>query len=161
MYGFCFKLLACEQASKDIVQETLVRIWEKRESIDTNKALNAYIFKIARNLVLDHINEYSRKAQLTFDHLEQEVPASILQQLSYDETKQVEENVVGRLPSQQQQIYQLSRYEHLSNPEIANQMGISVNSVKTHLRLALKTLRKHLDPVVAIAIPVIGSLLQG
>ena len=125
-----------------MVQETLVRIWEKRESVDTDKALNAYIFKIARNLVLDHINEYSRKAQLTFDHLEQEVPASILQQLSYDETKQVEENVVGRLPSQQQQIYQLSRYEHLSNPEIANQMGISVNSVKTHLRLALKTLRK-------------------
>ena len=161
LYGFCYKLLASDELSKEVVQETFVRLWEKRANLNVEKSLNAYIYTIAKNLVKDHQARYVKEYEVS----NQMVSASFennnaINDITFSEIKKMEERVVSQLPPQQKEVYKLSRYNQLSNGEIAEFMGISVNSVKTHLRLALKTLREHISPISDLLLIVISILSQ-
>ncbi|UII26420.1 RNA polymerase sigma-70 factor [Fulvivirga maritima] len=147
IYNFSYRLLACADTSKEVVQETMVRLWENKDKLEPSKSLNGYIYAIARNLVNDHMTAYARHGAITVQEVGlASTYAGAIEQISYEEIKKIEQEVVNQLPPKQKEVYELSRYDQLSNPEIADSLGISVNSVKTHLRLALKSLREHLSP---------------
>lgn len=160
LYSFCFRMLASDDLSKEVIQETMVRLWERRASIDSERSLNGYIYAIARNLVRDHVMKYAREAELTITD-EKADQHTALDELNVQEIIRMEQEAVSKLPPQQRTVYQLSRHEQLSHAEIADNMGISVNSVKTHLRLALKTLKEHLSPITHLISIIITVLLKG
>ena len=69
--------------------------------------------------------------------------------------RELEERIrqaIDRLPSQCRQVFKMSRFEGKHNPEIAEQLGISVNTVKYHLRYALSFLRKDLQKYLLLII---------
>ncbi|MEN7551310.1 RNA polymerase sigma-70 factor [Rapidithrix thailandica] len=161
LYGYCLKLLASEELSKEIVQETFVRLWEKRERIDADKSLSAYLYTIAKNQIKDHQARYSREFEMNHPFQAAEFSENTIEEnLTFLEIKKIEEKVVDELSPQQRNVYKLSRYKQLSHQEIADKMGISVNSVKTHLRLALKTLRTHIAPMTDFLLIVIAILMN-
>jgi RNA polymerase sigma-70 factor (ECF subfamily) len=55
------------------------------------------------------------------------------------------EKAIENLPEQSRMIFRMSRYEYLSNDEIATKLNISVNTVKTHISRSLKKLREQLE----------------
>jgi RNA polymerase sigma-70 factor (family 1) len=162
LYNFSMKMLASDELSKEVVQETFIKLWEKRANIDAEKSLGAYLFTIAKNLVRDHQAHYSKKFEATSQLLENDrAPANdVMDKLAFLEIKKTEEMVVSHLSPQQREVYILSRYNHLSHQEIAENMGISINSVKTHLRLALKTLRAHIAPMTDFLLMIAFILTQ-
>lgn len=161
LYGFGLKLLGSEELSRELVQEVFIRLWERRSFIDPDKSLSSYLYTIAHNLIKDYQKAYAREYQLSqMEVCESSLNHShVFEQLAFKEMKAIEASVVNQLPSQQKEVYRLSRYEHHSYQEIAEMMGISVNSVKTHLRLALKTLRVHLEPLSDTLIILMITLL--
>jgi RNA polymerase sigma-70 factor (ECF subfamily) len=69
--------------------------------------------------------------------------------------KELEDQVrksIEQLPPQCRQVFKLSRFEGKHNPEIADQLGISINTVKYHLRYALSFLRKDLQKYLVLAL---------
>ncbi|WP_020533243.1 RNA polymerase sigma-70 factor [Flexithrix dorotheae] len=165
LYGFSFKMLASEDLSKDIVQETFIKLWENRHKIDENKSLNAYLYTISKNLIKEQQRNYSKSYEMSSKILEDEQASlsslDVLDSFNYLEIKEMEKKVVNVLTPQQKEVYMLSRYNHLSNQEIANNLGISINSVKTHLRLALKTLKLHIAPITDLLLLVMAILIAG
>ncbi len=61
-----------------------------------------------------------------------------------DDLERFTEEVLARLPKQQQLVFRMSRQRELSYDEIAEELHISRNTVKNHLVAALKTLRTQL-----------------
>ncbi|MDW7690636.1 RNA polymerase sigma-70 factor [Flammeovirgaceae bacterium SG7u.132] len=161
LYGFSLKLLASEELSKDVVQETFIKLWENRQKIDETKSLSSYLFTISKNLIKDHQNSYSKAYELSssLPSNDSSFSVEVLDDLNFNEIKKMEAKVVNDLTPQQKEVYILSRHKHLSHQEIADNMGISVNSVKTHLRLALKTLRVHISPITDFLLIIITILI--
>lgn len=151
LYGFCHKLLASEELSEDIVQETFIRLWEKRKSLNPEKSVSSYLFTISKNLIIDHQMHYARQYELSRAIKKEEYAENnILSKIGLEEIKSMEDKVVQQLPPQQKKVYILSRHEDFSHQEIAEHLGISINSVKTNLRIALKALRNKISPASII-----------
>lgn len=148
LFSFVLKIVKNNDEAEDIVQEVFVRIWESRDKLDEYKLLNSYIFAIAYNNSIDLI----RKRINSSKYLEHLRNSNIIQENSnpisefeYNELSNQIERLIFNLPNRQKEVYQLHREKGLSYAEIAEQLGISKNTVENHMVKALKYLHKNMD----------------
>lgn len=148
LFSFVFKILKNEAEADDIVQEVFVKIWESREKLGDYKLLNSYIFTIAYNnsidLIRKRINNNKYLEHLKNSSVIQITPATI-SEIEFNELNTQVEKLIAKLPERQKQVYLLHRETGLTYPEIAEQLGISKNTVETHMVKALKYLRQNID----------------
>ncbi len=137
------KVLLDEEMAKDIVQEVFVRIWERRYTIKV-KNLNAYL----NQAVKYQIASYFRKGKFTERHKETfESIADAIGTEQIIEIKELNDAIVlslDQVPDRCREIFLLSRYENLSNQEIADKLNLSIRTVETQISNALRHLRTNL-----------------
>lgn len=138
--------------SEDIVGDLIFHLWENREQFEIHDSLNAYLFTSVRNrcynyLSQAHVQKESSLTQIQNDsiffsmHSETDMPTGILIE------KELQDKInmsIDRLPPQTKKVFVLKRLENLSYEEIALQLNISVNTVRYHIKTALKNLRDEL-----------------
>jgi len=133
--------------AKDITQETFLRIWEKRESLQPEKSFFSLLARISTNLCYDHfrytevrlrnkdrIPDYGKSH---FDNPEEVVQAKAIEEI-------IRKLVNEKLPQRCRVIFILSRLEGLSNQEISIKLGLSIRTVENQIYRALKILKKHM-----------------
>lgn len=131
--------------TEDLAQEVFVRLWQKREQINITSNLPAYLRRMAVNEALGHLRKKTRfQADELPIHLPGLVAASADEQMGTDELQRRINEVIESLPDRCRLVFQLSRYEELSNREIAEQLDISVKTVENQMTKALRTLREGL-----------------
>lgn len=147
LFSFVFKILKNENDAEEIVQEVFVKIWESRHKLGSCKLFNSYIFTIAYNhsisLIRKKINNKKYLEYLKYSSVINATPSGISEIESNELSDQVE-RLIEKLPERQKQIYRLHREKGFTYPEIANQLGISQNTVENHMAKALKYLRRNL-----------------
>ncbi|MCE4563344.1 RNA polymerase sigma-70 factor [Maribellus sp. CM-23] len=145
IYHFSFSYLKNENDAEELVQNVFLKIWDKREFIDTSQNIKAFIFKIAVNTIYDFIRhkniehafqDYARLNYKTSDNF-------TWHSVIFEEMQGTLNNLVARLPDQQQTIFRLSKQEGLTNDEIAEKLNLSKRTVENHLYRALSFLKKH------------------
>jgi len=148
LFSFVFKILKNEAEADDIVQEVFVKIWESRENMSDHKFLNSYVFTIAYNNSIDLIRKRINSNKY-LEHLKSlsviQVTPPVVSEIEFNELNSQVERLIADLPERQRQVYLLHREKGLTYPEIAEQMGISKNTVENHMVKALKYLRKNID----------------
>lgn len=148
LFSFIFKILKNEAEADDIVQEVFVKIWESRENLSDYKLLNSYIFTIAYNNSIDLIRKRINNNKY-LEHLKNssvvQITPSAISEVEFNELNSQVEKLISNLPERQKQVYLLHREQGLSYPEIAEQLGISKNTVENHMVKALKYLRQNID----------------
>ena len=144
---YSLKVIRSSEDASDIVQEVFVSIWKRRHELVINGPLLPYLLKSVRNLSIRYIEKNLRKldflSSLSYycEHLD-------LSSVNELETKELENKlagVVASLPSRMQTVYLLSRHEHLSYREIAQQLGIAETTVKKQVSNALKVIRNQIS----------------
>lgn len=138
--------------AEDIVQETFVRVWQKRESLKPGKSFLALLVSISANLLKDHFKHEQVKtrnkdaipppARMEGDDPEEAVHLSLLQSEIHDAANRF-------LPDRCRTIFVLSRIEDKSNEEIAELLKVSRKTVENQLNHALNVLRKKLAPLLS------------
>ena len=145
VYNFSRLYLASSEDVAEIVQEVFIKLWETRHLIDEEQSFEGFLFIITRNQIFN----YSRK-RLNYSFLKMTVMQSI--EKSYEEEDQLEiadlkkhlSVLISQLPERQQEIFRLSREQHMTYKQIAEQLSISEKTVEYHMTAALKYLRKNL-----------------
>jgi len=143
---FLSSLLRSQEEACEIAQEVFITLWEKRELFDEKKGVRRYIFKLAKYHVLNHFDH--QKVHKKFEDF---IQTDDICDLSADEIMQIEETIqlvtyaVKRMPERQREIFRMSRTQNMSYEEIAKELGISVNTVKFHMKKVLKELRELLS----------------
>ncbi len=144
MVGLAMKYISDMMAAEDIVSDVFRKIWEKRASLSEIGSFEAYLYTSVRNAVLNHIRNKARKN----DHHQLILNDQSLE--GFEETI-IEENVhhrlyqaIDKLPEKGKMIFELSAVNGWKDKEIAEELNISLNTVKTHKKRALKVLRKGL-----------------
>lgn len=139
-----FYILDDEQESEDVVQLLFSEIWEKQLFNNINSSLKAYLQTAVRNRCLKLLDRQKTEQKridnylYSVDRIEE-----IDEDLQQDSENSINSALKG-LPRQRQQAFTLVYIEEKKYKETALEMGISVNSVKSHLRLAVKELREKL-----------------
>lgn len=147
LFSFIFKILKNEAEAEDIVQEVFVKLWESRENLDDYKLLNSYIFTMAYNnsigLIRKRINNNKYLEYLKNSPVLQITPSAI-SEVEYSELNSQVEKLIANLPERQKQVYLLHREKGYTYLGIAEQLGISKNTVENHMVKALKYLRQNI-----------------
>lgn len=138
-----FNMLEDEDAAKDIVQDFFLYCWKKKDEISIHSGFAQYASRAVKNASLNYLK---RAGRITFES-PMELAASAAQ--IPDETYETNDSrnaalwaAIARLPHQRRTVFLLSNRDGLKYTEIAAQMDISVNTVKTHIKLAYQFLRK-------------------
>ncbi|HJT72391.1 MAG TPA: RNA polymerase sigma-70 factor [Chitinophaga sp.] len=146
IYNIAYKLTTSQEVSEDIVQDIFMQIWLKRSHLAEVQHFKAYLFTVARNYITRYLKQTSR-LNITTDTdntgLQQAVHSVIPadQILTDKEYTQLLQQAILRLPPQQAEVYRLSKQEGLKREAVALKMGISPETVKVHLALAMRSIR--------------------
>jgi len=144
LYLFVNGIIKSQKDSEDIVQEVFFKIWNNRKKINEFLSLQSFLFTIAHNttisIIRKKINEnnyvsYVKSVQNAVELSTGEI------ELEYKELEDSFNKILDNLPKRQREVYMLSREEELSYKEIAERLGISVNTVENHMVKALKFIR--------------------
>lgn len=146
LYPFILKFTRSEQATREVIQETFIRVWLNRDKLPDIENPGGWLFTVASN----ECYSYARKNSLytKFSHpLEAESGTAPATEdwLQAKELHQLISKAVDLLPPQRKKIYQLSRNQGKSIPEIAAELNISPNTVKNSLVTALQFIRDYLS----------------
>jgi RNA polymerase sigma-70 factor (ECF subfamily) len=130
---------------EDLAQEVFIRFWDKRQQIDINSSLSAYIRRMAINEALAYLRRNKRldDREMTPD-LVPGTSDSAEEQFLHQELETRVRNAINGLPPRCRTVFQLSRYEELTYQEIADQMEISIKTVENQMGKALRILREQL-----------------
>jgi RNA polymerase sigma-19 factor, ECF subfamily len=158
VYYNTVRLVRSSQTAQEITQDIFLKIWKQRARLTEIQNFTAYINVAGRNQVISAMRKKLAKADslsddlMEADELMEEKPAPD-QQLQYKETHRLVMSGVACLPPQQQLTFTMSRMEGLSHEEIARTLGLSKNTVKGHIVLALNFLRTYLRQHLSALIP--------
>ena len=144
---FTHQFTKSEFIAEEIVQEVFINLWVKRDKIDLNLSFNGYIYRITRNHLINHLKKIARdeKAQEEFWSNINKEKDDVSEQILDKEYSRYLEEAIRKLPKQKQLIFRLSREEGKSHYQIAEELGISKNTVKNHMVVAIKTIKNYLQ----------------
>jgi RNA polymerase sigma-70 factor (ECF subfamily) len=163
--GLCVharRFLGDKESAEEVVQEVFLRLWERRESLDIHETIGAYLFQSVRNASLNHLKHLQIVHKFRQDVTEQLKDAEDYYTLTQENgqsiylAKELENHIysaIEELPEQCKAIFKMSRFEGLKNQEIANQKGVTLNTVQKQISIALEKLREILGPYLKAIVP--------
>jgi len=146
IYFFALGYLGSKDEAEELVQSVFVNVWENRESLDPALSVKNYIYKAAVNYIYNYLKKKAIRARFIESVIVRGEEQSNLtyEEVFFHDLENAVNSVVSSLPTQQQKIFRLSRYEGLPDKEIAKKLDISVRTVENMLYRALKVIRQNL-----------------
>jgi RNA polymerase sigma factor (sigma-70 family) len=151
MYRIAWNIVRDDELSADIVQEVFIKVWSKREELKNIENLDAYCYRMARNLSIDktRLKHYNTGDLSGAYKMETNNPTPDRLTETNDTMSLVKE-WIKELPESQKTVLQLRDFEGLTYKEISDALEIPLNQVKVylfrarqHLRFNLEKLKEH------------------
>lgn len=147
LFAHAYNKLRDKEEAKDVVQDIFLKLWNYSQQADFAPLnLASYLHTAIRNRVLDmlskskHANDYLNSLQTFLDEGSERTDYRIREQ----QLQQHIDQAILALPSRMRLVFEMSRKEHLSHKEIAQQLNISDQTVTDQIKKALKILRSKL-----------------
>ena len=143
---YAVRLGHSSDTAQDVVQEAFIRVWETRTPWRPIGTPQAFLYRIVRNLTLQ---EY-RHREVTERHGPEIVrrhstPSTPFQLAAESELDHALQDAIAALPERRREAFVLTRYHDLSQAEVAEIMGLSLQTVANHVSMAMASLRKSLE----------------
>lgn len=134
--------------AEDLVQETMMAIWESRDSLVPGRNFRSYLYTIARNKSLNYLRDNAKRmkdsslqeSENLINSLALSSP-SVEEEINALELQEFIDRVYLSLPKKVVDTFRLSRQEGLTYSEIAESLGITTKVVEYHISITLKALR--------------------
>ena len=149
-YSVAFRMLGNDDQAKDIVQETMVTIWQKLKKIKSSEVYKTWIYRIVVNKCYDQLRKRKRNMEMIMDDRNwalisntfSQVPSTALENT---EIAGIISLLTEKLSSKQKAVFVLADLEGMTHDEIAEITGISKSSVKANLCLARKSISEKIE----------------
>lgn len=143
LYLHTYKILMDSDESKDLVQDLFISFWTKAEELDVQTNVKGYLYKAARNRVLNLIR--NKKVNHDFidliSELMDEADNATLEGINERELIRLIDEEIRLLPKKMKEVFELSRKSFLSNKAIAAELGMSEEAVKKQITRSIKVLK--------------------
>jgi RNA polymerase sigma-70 factor (ECF subfamily) len=149
IFNVCYRLAGESREAEDLAQEAFVRAYERFDRYDLERPFGPWMRRVATNLCLNHLSTRV-KAAFSLDDERDEPPSGVDQSpegLSLRaERAEVLRAAILALPPHYRAVIELRHFQDLSYAQIAEQLGIPLSDVKSHLFRARRSLEKKMRP---------------
>ncbi len=156
LFRLCHQYLRDEKAAEEIVQDTFMKLWEIRTTLNDQVNIQSFLYTITKNNCLNYIRnqKVSMKHQENLKYMEMQFNYDALEKLGnylqFEELRNKIEDTITKLPAEVIETFKLSRFEELSYKEIAEKQNISIKTVESRISKALRILRVELREYLPI-----------
>jgi RNA polymerase sigma-70 factor, ECF subfamily len=152
-YSVAFRMLGDEAQAKDIVQETMITIWQKLKKIKTPEGYKVWMYRIVVNKCYDALRKKKRNPEFIADDKTWEILGNKISEgpsaaLENGETTKIIAILTDKLSTKQKAVFILSELEGMSNDEVSGITGISKSSVKANLYHARKSISEMIEKYI-------------
>lgn len=119
-----------------------MQLWIRRDRLTDIQHLENYIYTMAKRASFEQIRRSLRRRRVRLDTPAEASDDALDDELHCKELMARIRQEVERMPKQRRRIFLMSRYEGLTNEQIAQELGLSKRTVETHITLALQQLRQ-------------------
>ncbi|WP_430815152.1 RNA polymerase sigma factor [Carboxylicivirga sp. RSCT41] len=145
MHMVATRIMNCEEKGKDIAQDAFIKLWQNRnQEFDSEEALRAYLYVLIKNACFSQIRRDKRLSIISIEKGILVVEKEIKDEILREETYRLLHKAINDLSPQGMKVIQMVMRGY-TNQEIAEEMGVTINTVKTVRQRAYKTLRESLD----------------
>lgn len=147
LYRFAYRYLLSKEMAEDVIQNLFVYLWNERANLGHIRNLKNYLYTAVKNRVLNLIRNNNTAVRHAY-YLSQNRPVAdekLLPLMENPEMIQILDNVARHFKEPKKTIYHLKIHEQKKNAEIAEMLGISYNTVKTHWTQIIALLKKHVN----------------
>lgn len=145
VFTFVLSLVRSKANAQDITQNIFMKLWKNRKKLEHIKSMDDYLFILSKNACMDYFRKASRKKEISTDVFDEFLLSRIVSspEKRIDALSDIEElrHVIDSLPSKRRDIFIMSRFDGLSNDEIASILGVSKKTVENQISLATKKLK--------------------
>ena len=150
--GYAVRYARSMPVAEEIVSDVMYKIWENRHQNYRAETFREYLYTATRNTALNYLKQQQNQRKLSENWAEQ-LRGELIEETPLDtmiakETQSKLNSLMNALPEQCRKAFTMSRIEDMSYDEIASQMGISINTVKYHIKTALQKLRAEMDTIL-------------
>ncbi len=142
-----YRMTGDREAARDLAQETMVAAWTERSSLREPAAFPGWLFRVGTNRTLNYLQSRARTGLV--DEIDQTGPAVASHRSTNPEISLHQESMrrfvldfYRQLPDQQRAVFELRFYQEMPFQQIAETIGKSIGTVKTHYRQAAAKLRQ-------------------
>lgn len=164
LYLNCYKSL-CLYASRyvsaeeaeEIVQDTMMWLWENRDTVAPEKSVKALLFRIVHNKCVNRV-----KHNAVLSRVHRQIESNMRRHFESPdfylsrELMQMLDAALEKMPDHLREVFVLSRVEHLSYKEIAERLGIAPKAVDNRMVATMKFLRRELKEYLPLLLFLIG-----
>lgn len=153
MFVIATKALRNKTEASDVVQDVFLSLWNRRHELSIEGSLVNYLHTAVRYKVIHYIQKNITRHNylaLLADISVNWLPPDAEVNLQLEELQKALSSVVTKMPPKMQQVYILSRREQLSHKEIAEQLSVSVETVKKHIQHALQLIKTALHHALTL-----------
>ena len=143
---YAFTIVKEPHSCEDIVQETFLRVWEKKQNLIGSEELTWYLYTAIRNNCLSFLDKRQKTVLGDFNghevvEMPGERPSPHTKESDYDTLLK---NALDNLPPKCREVFVLSRVSNLTYKQISDSLGISIKTVENQMGKALKILRAYI-----------------
>ncbi|HMM03096.1 MAG: RNA polymerase sigma factor [Dysgonomonas sp.] len=141
LYRIAYRIVQDAANAEDIVQETFIKLWNKRGDMQDIENTEAFSIIILRNTCLDHLRKTKNDYHTNYDT---DIPetASLVKQIEIQDEAERVKKLINKLPEQQRQVMIMKHWDGYSDEEIEQITGISPGNIRVILSRARKTIRE-------------------
>jgi len=146
LYKFSLSMVVSKTYAEEIVQDVFLKVWMKRKTLKPELSIKSYLFTITRNKNISFLKKAANNQKLREEifYKSQKSFNSTERYIREAELEIIKQEALDLLPPRRRVIFEMSRNEGKSYEEIADELGISQNTVRNQMSMALETLRDFL-----------------
>lgn len=143
---FAMRFLKSREYAEDVFQDAFTVVWQSRRFINLDASFSSYLYTIMRNRILNQLRNAANEEKLKESILSQalDYTEDTKREVMLNDLKSLISHALQQLTPRQREIFEMSREAQLSHKEIADKLGISVNTVQEHISTSLKLIRTYL-----------------
>ena len=143
---FALKFVKSHEFAEDIFQDAFTVVWQTRRFINPEASFSSYLYTIVRNRILNQLRDLANQDKLREQIFSQAVDYTneTKDEILVNDLRQFITRALQQLTPRQREIFEMSREQQMSHREIAESLGISVNTVQESISTSLRTLRTYL-----------------
>lgn len=146
VFNYIFLFTKSKEETEELIQDVFVKIWENREKLPDVQFFKSYLFKMAKNKLIDQVRHQQIKYRVFAEVKRTKVASEDIttNQAAYKEYYLIVQQAIEKLPTKRKFIFKLSTENGLSHDEIAARLNISKSAVKKQLYNASDFVRNYL-----------------
>jgi RNA polymerase sigma-70 factor, ECF subfamily len=151
---YAYSIVRDMDDAEDAVQKTFCKLWDQRGELNIHTSISFYLYRMVHNDCLNRIKQKKlhQEHNLNYSNMVHTDNDTVNDYMASTELQEAINKALDTLPPQCRRVFELSRNEQLSYAEIAEELGISNNTIENHISKALKLMRIELNEFLAIMI---------